>query len=422
MIIMKLDIKMNPFSFDFIVENVTKYLSRNDGFNLISTSKSAYDNLFSLVINHDFIMCDKIDLKQIRNIELIHDRFWMETRNNVNTTIKLLNEKYPFVKNLCIKHKNTNKLFLKIRMKKIKFYGINGIIRLPDGIEEVEFYGKCENKITMPQSVKKIYLSRESKCKFNIPKNIVKLVLKNNSNNKEFDFSNTSIKILKLDHSYNYDLKLPHTIEELECGDDFNKSLDLRHTNIKILRLGFSFNSELFLPNTIKELVFGDNFDSSSLDLRHTEIKILKLGNYFQGKLFLPNTIKELVFGVWFDRSLDLRHTEIRILELGREFNSELFLPSTTRKLFLGSKFNKKINLPEGLETLQIGECFNQKFEMPPFLKKLLIFNENYTENVILPDTIQELIYPIDCKAKIKFPDKFFNCKSRHRNKICYSF
>lgn len=88
---------MNIFSFDFIVENVTKYLSRTDGLNVILTSKSAHDNLFSFIINHNSILCHEINLEQIKNKEYIYDRLWIELRYDIFETIKLLKEKYPFV-------------------------------------------------------------------------------------------------------------------------------------------------------------------------------------------------------------------------------------------------------------------------------------------------------------------------------------
>lgn len=118
---------MNLFAFDFVVENVTKFLSRVDGLNVILTSKSAHDNMDSFVINHDNILHDEINLDSIKNKEYVYDKIWLwiELHDDIQETTKLLIEKYPYINKI---HYNMKDMLNKYEKRYIsKIMKDNGI-------------------------------------------------------------------------------------------------------------------------------------------------------------------------------------------------------------------------------------------------------------------------------------------------------
>jgi FNIP Repeat len=161
-----------------------------------------------------------------------------------------------------------------------------------------------------------------------------------------------SLKYLKMENKYHFDLVLPRNLETLILGSQCNVELSQLPTSLKKLEIG----DEYMFPVKLHEGL--EHFEASScgywnhpLDVPSSLCRLILENNAFDYPLVLPKGLVELQLGN-YSHSLQLPDT-LKILKV-RSLSHRLFLPCSLEVLKVGSLLDSAtVDRVGGLDSLK---------------------------------------------------------------------
>ena len=155
------------------------------------------------------------------------------------------------------------------------------LLKIPIEVEEVILGQFFNQKIIVPENVKKITIGKNYQKPIDLQEHITHLKLNCNSSS---DISGNGLIYLEAKNlsMINYLPKL----ETLILGKEFNQPIDNMFPNLKYLKLGHMFNQNLDnLSNSLETLIIGDenycNFFDKPLDFLPSSLKLLCLSERY---------------------------------------------------------------------------------------------------------------------------------------------
>lgn len=236
-------------------------------------------------------------------------------------------------------------------------------------------HGKFNNKISLPSSLTKFYMSKYFNQELDLSNIRLKELFIGKRFNHKLDLSQQPLTHLTLGHRFNHPIVLKNTLIILRLNTDFNYPLDLSdYPNLEEVQVGDDYSYELALPTSLKKLHINSS-RMKPVDLTNISLTELDLGNY--------------------NHPIDLTHqNNLTNLNLGFQFKSSIILPydSKLNHLNLGMKFNCKLDLSRQFNLEHITSCdnegyhrqreylFNQVLDLKSNTKLTSIFLTNYQQ------------------------------------------